>query len=259
MAKLIDLTGKRFGSLTVVGIGELHRHPCGTSQRRWQVLCDCGNQFSALGEVLRHGKVKSCGCRRGAFKDAAGERFGKLTVLRLADAPKREGCSNYFWFCQCDCGETTEVNGAFLRNGMIRSCGCLRDAALELRTKHGATTGHRKRPEYNTWSAAKSRCFNPKEKAYPDYGGRGITMCAEWAKSFATFFKDMGSRPEGSSLDRIDPNKGYEPGNCRWVSSVVQSLNKRRNKMIRYNGITMTLKEWILELEKHVVAEDDRD
>lgn len=170
-----------------------------------------------------------------------GRTFGKLTVIeRLEALPHR--C--YRFLCQCECGGQVEVHSSNLYGGHTRSCGCLLPQKnQELRITHGM----RWRAEYSTWCAIKQRCSNPNATAYRLYGGRGIEMCAEWAASFEAFFRDMGTRPNGTSIDRIDVNKGYAPGNCRWASSKVQGRNRRVCKTLTYLGRTKTVAEWAEE------------
>jgi hypothetical protein len=97
---------------------------------------------------------------------------------------------------------------------------------------------------YNTWSKMKDRCYNPNSISYPNYGGRGVEVCSRWAESFSDFLKDMGERPEGCSLDRLDVFGNYEPSNCRWATRLVQNNNRRDSRKITYRGVTKTLPEW---------------
>lgn len=149
--------------------------------------------------------------------------FGRLRVLKQVPPPR----TNTFWRCRCVCGRTVIVTGGNLRSGRSRSCGCLkRELMLQRFTKHGACHT----PEYRCWISAKNRCYNQKSQDYVDYGGRGITMCEAWRRDFLAFRSAVGPRPSTNhSLDRIDVNRGYEPGNVRWATATEQANNKRGN------------------------------
>jgi hypothetical protein len=154
----------------------------------------------------------------------AGERFGRLLLVALVP-----GARPPQWVCRCDCGQQVTVRAAYLarRAGSTHSCGCLRrERARVFSHRHGHAT--RRGPEYVSWMAAKRRCFQPGCAKWADYGGRGITMCARWKENFAAFLEDMGPRPPGTTLDRIDPNGHYEPGNTRWATAKEQRHNRRR-------------------------------
>lgn len=158
--------------------------------------------------------------------DHTGERFG-LLVARARDASRR----GVHWICECDCGASIAVAGGNLRSGHTRSCGCLRSEvvskwATARNTVHGHNCVGAQTPTHRSWESMLKRCRNPKNKNYPAYGGRGITVCERWLE-FAKFLEDMGERPSGLTLDRIDVNGNYEKLNCRWATRSEQQKNKR--------------------------------
>lgn len=162
-----------------------------------------------------------------------GQRFGRLVVLKEgAPIPEAGSHRRIAWECQCDCGKTVVRKGRDLRCGYVRSCGCLlREVAGQHMLKHGHNRRENGRPKpsptYCSWQNMKKRCFDPKNRDFPNYGGRGITVCDRWRNSFEAFLADMGERPEGRTLDRIDNDGNYEPGNCRWATNSAQRENQR--------------------------------
>lgn len=181
------------------------------------------------------------------FIPMEGTTWGKLTVLR------REGKTfdgKATWVCACQCGNQVVLSGKNIRNGNNKSCGCLKAETMLSIRQDRVTHGHagkKKSPQYQSWGCMIARCTNQNNTGYADYGGRGIKVCDRWL-SFENFLEDMGDRPEGTSLDRIDNNGNYEPGNCRWVSSEIQARNHRRNINLTFNGITRTLVDWAKEI-----------
>lgn len=167
----------------------------------------------------------------------SGQVFGRLEVV--------EYISSKAVRVRCQCGNEKTVQAARLRDGRTSSCGCLRAELLGARRRtHGMTEA----PEFSTWMRMRQRCTDPRNISFKLYGGRGITVCDRWRESFEAFLADMGTRPEGASLDRIDPNGNYEPANCRWATPTEQCNNKRRNIRITHDGRTLTVAEWAREL-----------
>lgn len=166
----------------------------------------------------------------GAFIDLTGHKYGRWTVLELV------GNVNGFvsWKCKCDCGNEGVRRANTLRTGGSKSCGCYhKERAIEANITHGMNRS----PEHMTWMRMIQRCYNPNVERYPEYGGRGIRMSERWVNSFETFFTDMGPKPSDDySIERIDVNGNYEPGNCRWATTFDQSRNRRNNQIIEYQG-----------------------
>lgn len=170
-------------------------------------------------------------------KDLTGQRFGRLTVVGYAGKNKQRFA---LWLCQCDCGTKRTVRSSSLRCGFAKSCGCLqKETAAARTTTHGLSS----RPEFRNWTSMLARCSNPSN---PDYGGRGITVCARWRESFAAFFEDMGPKPDGHriSIERLNNDGHYEPGNCVWATPKDQTRNSRRNRLLTHDGKTMCVSEW---------------
>ena len=226
-SRIIDLTGMRFGRLTV--LGQAGRR--GVSIL-WRCMCDCGNELTVLGSSLRSGKAISCGCRR--IVDITGMTFGRLTVIERAGVVKNK----MMWRCRCTCGKEIVVAGVSLRSGNTTSCGCYNRDVI---TKHGL---HKSRL-YKIWRGMRERCYNVNTKNFMRYGGRGISICEEWFEfeAFKNWALSHGYTSE-LTIDRIDNEKGYSPDNCRWATLKEQENNKSSNRMIEFNGEKHTMSEW---------------
>lgn len=155
-------------------------------------------------------------------KNLVGQKFGRLFVLQSAD-PTPTGQA--VWQCVCDCGTIKSIRGYDLAGGKVISCGCKRTESFHsLITKHGRSSSR----TYESWQNMHQRCSNPNNPNYPYYGALGVSVCERWSE-FQNFLEDMGERPEGLTLDRVDPCGNYEPSNCRWASRLEQSRNQRRH------------------------------
>lgn len=173
-----------------------------------------------------------------------GDVFGRLTVV--GELPKQKRLR--LWNCKCECGAEAAVQQGNLRMGITRSCGCLRRELLRA-TQHGESRPGAKTPEYNIWNGMRQRCENTKCKDYPDYGGRGISVCDKWQKSYEAFLADVGRRPARSySLNRINNSGNYEPGNVEWADQLTQRRNCRANRNVTIDGKTQCLSAWFERL-----------
>ena len=160
--------------------------------------------------------------------DLLGQKFGRLTAISEATKVGKRTR----WLCRCDCGNEKIILTECLRSGISKSCGCYRiECTKRHRFKHGHSLNSKQiSPTYNSWLRMLVRCGNPKHEKYKYYGGRGITVCPEWCGSFVAFLRDMGERPDGMTIDRIDPDGNYCKENCRWSTWIEQRANRRDSR-----------------------------
>lgn len=217
MGKFKDIEGQRFGRLVAVERTPFKKH----SSSIWKCICDCGNETMTPISYLCNGDTKSCGCMKwqGTPKDVTGKKFNKLTALERTEKKSVNG--DYLWRCRCDCDEEVELPIGQLNSGSAYSCGC------ENRLGKHNMTGT---PTYRSWVKLLSRV---RYKEYEEWHG-DVTVCDRWdtnkGGSFENFLADMGERPEGTSINRINGAKIYSPETCEWASLSLQSFDQRRNK-----------------------------
>ena len=174
------------------------------------------------------------------LRNLQGNRYGRLTVL--CRAPNKGEVT--MWKVRCDCGTEKDVRRTELCSGHTNSCGCLqKEKAAARNTRHGHAANNRSTATYAAWGSLRARCERPKDKAYKDYGGRGITVCKRWSK-FENFLTDMGERPDGLTLERKNNDKGYCKSNCRWATAKEQAHNRRNNVWLTVGTLTMCATDW---------------
>jgi hypothetical protein len=221
--------GERYGRLTAVRFD---------AKARWSFVCDCGASVTKLVSNVRSGQTSSCGClrreeraqkNRDKIRIQPGDKFNLLTALQLSDC----GSRRTKWRFRCDCGREIHAGVTDVTRGDVKSCGCLH-------RKHGMSQSG----EFIIWRGMIARCENPKTRCYESYGGRGIKVCPEWRHDFATFFAHVGPRPSSThTIDRLDNDRDYEPGNVRWATSNEQQRNKRNTIRVDYQGRNMALSD----------------
>lgn len=240
-AKHIDLTGRRFGRLLVNSYAGLIK-----KKAYWNCTCDCGNKTIARADQLKGGEIQSCGCfnvdyHKQKYKDLTGKHFGYWTVISKADTNN----NGAFWHCKCNCGTEKIIKATALLSGQTLSCGCFNREVSHLNAKHGMS----KTRVYNIWQGMKDRCYNPHNKKYRIYGGKGIKVCDEWQgeHGFEHFYEWAISNgyKDNLTIDRY-PNKdgNYCPKNCRWATYREQANNLSSNHLVTYQGESHTLAEW---------------
>lgn len=180
------------------------------------------NQHSKKSKVVRR-------------EDITGFKYNKLTAVSFKYI--NEARASY-WLFQCDCGKQKVISKSYVKRGEIKSCGCLS------KKSHKVIVSEAIKRTRSSWESMKTRCLNPNSIRYKNYGGRNIKIYDLWKNSFKNFLNDMGERPEGKTLDRIDNDGNYEPSNCRWSSNIEQSNNRRTNICVTYDSKTLSLGEW---------------
>jgi len=239
--KANKIIGQRFGKLTVIERAEDYISPKGYKKSQWKCVCDCGSTIIVAINCLKNGHTKSCGCiSKDKVNEIIGQKFGRLTVIERAENGKN---GEPRWLCKCDCGNETIARGSFLKNGRVKSCGCIAREKIVI-------TNDKEKRLHRIWSAIKTRCYNKNAKSYKNYGGRGIKICDEWLDNFTNFSKWslQNGYKDYLSIDRIDVNGNYEPSNCKWSTDKEQANNKRNTLYITYNNKTQSLRQWCDEL-----------
>jgi len=156
-----------------------------------------------------------------------GQTFGRLTAVKFI----KKSSQKSFWLCRCACGNFVTVRTDSLTRGVTKSCGCYQSESVSKRMKefpNSRTHGRSRSPVYRTWDGIIQHCTNPNTKGFKYWGGRGVKVCDKW-KTFEGFFEDMGERPNGLTIHRINPFGNYEPSNCKWATYEEQNNNRRDN------------------------------
>lgn len=175
----------------------------------------------------------------------AGRRFGALTVGDSFERRKASNGTKIYWSCACDCGQSKQVRSDHLTLGKVVSCGCMKpELCADANIGHGAASRRKTTRTYNTWQEMRRRCYDANHKSFPDYGGRGITVCDRWG-SFDSFLSDMGERPEDCTIERLDVNGIYSPDNCVWATYKEQGMNRRNTFRLFVDGKRVSRDEFL--------------
>ena len=198
----------------------------------WEWLCECGKPHRALPQHVTSGSTKSCGCyRKEKSVIKAGETYGFLTAISKSD---EKYINSYMWLFTCVCGTSLHLSASHVM-GSQKSCGCMQHA-----NPH-KTHGMAMTPEYRSWREMRGRCGGKDKVSVKHYVDRGIGFCESWS-SFDNFYRDMGPRPPGTSLERINNDAGYSASNCRWATQSEQMANTRRAIRVFVDGAECCLK-----------------
>ena len=239
--KRISLVGEKYGKLTVVSLNEEKTR---NGVLFWNCLCECGNKYIARGSNLKSGKSTHCGCSRkeypNNFIDLTGRKYGSLTALDVYSHSR----GRIMWNCVCDCGQRIVVNGESLRTGHRKTCGDRIRHKVASRAKLSSTDKRLR----TAWRSMLIRC-TPKYHGRKNYFDKGISVCEEWNQQYEKFreWALANGYDDSLTIDRIDTNGNYEPGNCRWVSNADQQRNKRNNRYYTYHGKTQLIPAWAEE------------
>jgi hypothetical protein len=237
--KYKDRVGQRFSKLLIKSL-VIRVRSNGKEETLGVCQCDCGVEKNILMSSIIRGSTNSCGL---CVSEYIGTVFGKLKIISVFRKDKTT-----FANCVCECGVEKAIRLAAIKRGHTKSCGCYNVGLLKIRGissgTHRQSSGVNRTSVYTIWRGMIQRCYDRRSPQFPDYGGRGITICDEWRHSFETFFSDMGHRPENLSIDRIDNDKGYSKDNCQWSTVKEQARNRRSNKLFTINGETKCIAEW---------------
>ena len=235
LGKVRDLAGQIFGKLNVVDRNYDYNFVLGKVGVWWNCVCECGNTCVKFGQQLTDGEGLHCGCitdKPGNRLDITGNRFGGCVAVKRLDKKSKSG--NFIWEFLCDCGDIFEApSGNIVHKNDGRCSTCSRKKVIEATTHAATTHSMSKTKEYRSWGHAKDRCNNPSCLDYPRYGDKGVTFFEEWDSDFKSFIEHIGQMPKDGNrytLDRIDHNGNYEPGNVRWALDSQQARNKGMSK-----------------------------
>lgn len=235
MPPKIDFTGQKFGKLTAIRQDGVDRF----GKTLWYCSCECGEFVTVIGEGLRRGHTKSCGCNK--IINLLGQKFGRLEVIEYKGLNKHNHAT---WLCKCVCGEERIVESGNLRRGHQVSCGC-----QSLENRVAATTTHHLsgHPLYKIWAKIKERCNNENCKSYKNYGAKGVRMCEEWKNDFEAFYNWAIANGWRKGLEVDKDKKGtkiYSPGTCSILTRKQNANAKTNNVLLTINGETKTAAEW---------------